>query len=189
MLLQQIYLQASSGAPQKKAIQSSRTTPFPVTTGVQYFSASRTRGRALKTDSFGREPSRLYTNTSLPLFTLAEDTTTGIHDTLFGRCDRFRYHNLGIEGYEQSSCAENMHTALHKAAAAGLFPPCTISTEWTPDPLNVFMNVPNTTALDRRSGGVKSSVSHQRASLPSTLSSDLRWNALLSCRYAPMTSG
>ena len=48
-----------------------------------------------------------------------------------------------------------MHVALREAAAAGLFPPGTISTEWTPDPLNIFMNVPITTPLDRRSGGGK----------------------------------
>jgi len=46
-----------------------------------------------------------------------------------------------------------MHVALRKAAAAGLFAPGSISEEWTPDPLNVFMNVPVTTGLDRQSGG------------------------------------
>lgn len=46
-----------------------------------------------------------------------------------------------------------MHVALRKAAAAGLFAPGSISEEWTPDPLNVFMNVPVITALDRQAGG------------------------------------
>lgn len=129
------------------------TLPFPFTTGVQYFSASRTRSVLSKLIPSAHTRDVLYTNKSLPLFTLLEDTTSGIHDTLFGCCDRFRYHNLGIDDYEHPSCAENMHLALRKAAAAGVFPHGTISPEWTPDPLNVFMNVPVTTPLDRESGG------------------------------------
>jgi uncharacterized protein YcgI (DUF1989 family) len=126
---------------------------FPFTTGVQYFSASRTRSILSKLIPSADTQDVLYTNKSLPLFTFLEDTTVGIHDTLFGCCDRFRYHNLGIGDYEHASCAENMHVALQEAAEAGLFTPGSISPEWTPDPLNVFMNVPVTTALDRRSGG------------------------------------
>lgn len=129
------------------------TQPFPFTSGVQYFSASRTRSILSKLIPSAQTQDVLYTNKSLPLFTLLEDTTSGIHDTLFGCCDRFRYHNLGISDYEHPSCSENMHLALQKAAAEGVFPPGTISSEWTPDPLNVFMNVPVTTPLDRESGG------------------------------------
>lgn len=130
-------------------------SPFPFTTGIQYFSASRTRSILSRLIPSARDQDVLYTNKSLPLFTLLEDTTSGIHDTLFGCCDRFRYHNLGITNYDHPSCAENMHLALQEAAAAGLFPPGSISTEWTPDPLNIFMNVPITTGLDRQSGGGK----------------------------------
>lgn len=128
---------------------------FPFTTGVQYFSASRTRSVLSKLIPSADTQDVLYTNKSLPLLTLLEDTTSGIHDTLFGCCDRFRYNNLGINGYEHPSCAENMHVALREAASAGVFTPGSISSEWTPDPLNVFMNVPVTTALDRQSGGGK----------------------------------
>jgi len=127
--------------------------PYPFFAGVQYFSASRTRSILSKLIPSAESQDILYTNKSLPLFTLLEDTTAGVHDTLFGCCDRFRYHNLGTGDYEHASCAENMHVALGKAAAAGLFTPGSISVEWTPDPLNVFMNVPVTTALDRQSGG------------------------------------
>lgn len=129
------------------------TQPFPYSSGVQYMSASRTRSVLSKLIPSAHTHDALYTNKSLPLFTLVEDTTSGIHDTLFGCCDRFRYHNLGIPDYEHPSCAENMHLALRDAAAAGVFRPGTISPEWTPDPLNVFMNVPITTPLDRESGG------------------------------------
>ncbi|KAK5457081.1 hypothetical protein LTS15_004862 [Exophiala xenobiotica] len=141
------------------------TTPYPFATGIQYFSASRTRSILSKLIPATRDV--LYTNKSLPLFTLVEDTTAGIHDTLFGCCDRFRMHNLGHPDYEHASCSENMHVALARAAAAAandggdddknskLFAPGSmrVSDEWTPDPLNVFMNVPITTGLGRDSGG------------------------------------
>ena len=128
-------------------------SPYPFRTGIQYFSASRTRSILSKLIPSAESQDTLYTNKSLPLFSLLEDTTSGIHDTLFGCCDRFRYHNLGIGDYEHASCAENMHVALHRAAAAGVFSPGLISLEWTPDPLNIFMNVPVTTPLDRKLGG------------------------------------
>ncbi|OCT49206.1 hypothetical protein CLCR_05132 [Cladophialophora carrionii] len=135
------------------ASKETDATPFPFSSGVQYFSASRTRSILSKLIPSAETRDVLYTNKSVPLFTLLEDTTTGVHDTLFGCCDRFRYHNLGVDGYDHGSCAENMHVALREAAAAGLFAAGSISTEWTPDPLNVFMNVPITTPLDRQSGG------------------------------------
>ncbi|EXJ57015.1 hypothetical protein A1O7_07359 [Cladophialophora yegresii CBS 114405] len=139
----------------QEASEEADATPFPFSSGVQYFSASRTRSILSKLIPSAETHDVLYTNKSVPLFTLLEDTTTGIHDTLFGCCDRFRYHNLGIDGYDHGSCAENMHIALREAAAAGLLAAGSISTEWTPDPLNVFMNVPITTPLDRQSGGGK----------------------------------
>ncbi|CEJ83032.1 hypothetical protein VHEMI03064 [[Torrubiella] hemipterigena] len=129
------------------------TKSFPFVSGVQYFSASRTRSILSKLVPSAVTKDVLYTNKSLPMFTLIEDTTTGIHDTLFGCCDRFRYQNLGVGHYEHESCSENMHLALEEAADDGLFEPGTISTEWTPDPFNVFMNVPITTGLGRESGG------------------------------------
>ena len=129
--------------------------PFPYSTGIQYFSASRTRSILSKLIPSVETRDILYTNKSLPLFTLLEDTTSGIHDTVFGCCDRFRYHNLGTGNYEHPSCAENMHLALRKASAAGVVAAGSISEEWTPDPLNIFMNVAVTTPLDRQSGGGK----------------------------------
>ncbi|KIW15297.1 hypothetical protein PV08_05342 [Exophiala spinifera] len=127
--------------------------PYPFTSGIQYFSASRTRSILSKLVPSATTHDVLYTNKSLPLFTLVEDTTSGIHDTLFGCCDRFRMHNLGHPDYDHGSCAENMHLALARAAEDGCFVPGSVSTEWTPDPLNVFMNVPVLSGLDRESGG------------------------------------
>ncbi|KAJ9615811.1 hypothetical protein H2200_001888 [Cladophialophora chaetospira] len=116
--------------------ETTGVTPYPFTSGVQYFSASRTRSVLSKLIPSAEKQDVLYTNKSLPLFTFLEDTTTGIHDTLFGCCDRYRYNNLGVEG-----------------CRGGLFKPGSISDEWTPDPLNVFMNVPIVTSLDPKLGG------------------------------------
>jgi uncharacterized protein YcgI (DUF1989 family) len=136
-------------------VRSEKTTTtavYPFASGVQYFSASRTRSILSKLVPSAEDEDVLYTNKSVPLLTLVEDTTAGVHDTLFGCCDRFRYQNLGWADHSHASCAENMHLALQKAVDAGAIP-AVISSEWTPDPLNVFMNVPVTTPLDRASGG------------------------------------
>src|ERR1700746_1214387 len=37
----------------------------------------------------------LVTNKRQPILTVAEDTSGGIHDTLFAACDRWRYKMLG----------------------------------------------------------------------------------------------
>ena len=58
-----------------------------------------------------------------------------------------------MSDYEHGSCAENMHLALRKAADDGVIEGGAISEHWTPDPLNVFMNVAVTTGLGRQEGG------------------------------------
>lgn len=105
-----------------------------------------------------------------------------MHDTLFAACDRFRYRQLGVEGWH-ASCAENLHVALAQAATgmggagsasaeqsgatdggndgaatisaamkAALAAAAIATQEWTPDPLNLFMNVP-VQALSGGKGG------------------------------------
>ena len=74
----------------------------------------------------------LVTNHRRPILTLAEDTSGGIHDTLFAACDRWRYELLGVVGYHDN-CTDNLAAAL---AEFGLAPP------ETPAPLNLFMNIP-----------------------------------------------
>jgi uncharacterized protein len=74
----------------------------------------------------------LVTNRRRPILTLAEDTSGGIHDTLFAACDRWRYEVLGHTGYHDN-CTDNLAAGL---AALGLTPP------ETPAPLNLFMNIP-----------------------------------------------
>jgi hypothetical protein len=74
----------------------------------------------------------LVTNRRRPILTLTEDTSGGIHDTLFAACDRWRYELLGSSGYHDN-CTDNLAAAL---AELGLAPP------ETPAPLNLFMNIP-----------------------------------------------
>jgi uncharacterized protein len=74
----------------------------------------------------------LVTNRRRPILTVLEDTSGGIHDTLFAACDRWRYELLGCEGYHDN-CTDNLAAAL---AELGLAPP------EVPAPLNLFMNIP-----------------------------------------------
>jgi uncharacterized protein len=74
----------------------------------------------------------LVTNRRQPILSMVEDTSGGIHDTLFAACDRWRYEALGCREYHDN-CADNLWAAL---AELGLEPP------ETPAPLNLFMNIP-----------------------------------------------
>jgi uncharacterized protein len=74
----------------------------------------------------------LVTNRRRPILSLIEDTSGGIHDTLFAACDRWRYEALGCTEYHDN-CTDNLAAGL---AALGLAPP------ETPAPLNLFMNIP-----------------------------------------------
>ena len=74
----------------------------------------------------------LVTNKRRPILTVVEDTSGGIHDTLFAACDRWRYEQLGCTQYHDN-CTDNLAAGL---AALGLQPP------ETPAPLNLFMNIP-----------------------------------------------
>src|SRR5271155_3344523 len=70
----------------------------------------------------------LVTNRRRPILTLVEDTSGGIHDTLFAACDRWRYEMLGCAEYHDN-CTDNLAAGL---AALDLTPP------ETPAPLNFF---------------------------------------------------
>ena len=61
----------------------------------------------------------LVTNRRRPILTLVEDTSGGIHDTLFAACDRWRYELLGCIEYHDN-CTDNLAAGL---AALGLEPP------------------------------------------------------------------
>ena len=69
----------------------------------------------------------LVTNRRRPILTLVEDTSGGVHDTLFAACDRWRYEIFGCAEYHDN-CTDNLAAGL---AELGLAPP------ETPAPLNL----------------------------------------------------
>ncbi|TVY42020.1 Uncharacterized protein LSUB1_G004085 [Lachnellula subtilissima] len=77
----------------------------------------------------------LFNNKRERLLTLVEDTTAGIHDTLIAACDEERYLELaGEKGRGHRNCADNLVEGL---AVLGIKAP-----QFTPSPLNLFMNIP-----------------------------------------------
>ena len=80
-----------------------------------------------------RPGDQLWTQYRRPILTLLEDTSPGVHDTLFPCCDAARYRQLRVTGYHRS-CADNWRQAL---TGMGLQP-----SEFVPTALNLFMNVP-----------------------------------------------
>ncbi len=69
---------------------------------------------------------------------------------LFAACDRYRYQQLGVDGYHDS-CADNLHRELTKIKGLkGLM----LIPESAPDPLNLFMNVPVTELGGGEGGGM-----------------------------------
>ena len=81
---------------------------------------------------FPKPGDTMVSNRRRPILTLEQDTSPGIHDTLIAACDRYRYENLGAQGYHDN-CTDNLHAAL---AALG------ISGAGTPAPWNMWMNIP-----------------------------------------------
>lgn len=80
-----------------------------------------------------RAGDQLWTQRRRPILTLSEDSSPGVHDTLFPCCDAKRYEQLGVKGYHRN-CADNWREAL---VGLGITPPATV-----PTALNLFMNVP-----------------------------------------------
>ena len=80
-----------------------------------------------------------------PILKVLEDTSGGVHDTLIAACDLYRYIELAgeegsKEGYYHDSCADNL--------IKGLIEDLNLEAEdvpqefATPQPLNLFMNIP-----------------------------------------------
>lgn len=72
------------------------------------------------------------TTRRLPILTLVEDTSPGIHDTFMAACDRHRYALLGVRGYHRN-CLDNMFEGMREL---GLDPPSPILASF-----NIFMNI------------------------------------------------
>ena len=109
-----------------------------------YLSTSHTRSTGL-TLSPTFVSSTLYSNLRTPILRLTADTSPGVHDTLIAACDPQRYRLLGIpDSEEHASCAINLRDALKRDmgiqwedSVSG-----SLGEGWTPDPLNLFMNIP-----------------------------------------------
>lgn len=80
-----------------------------------------------------------------PILTFVEDRSPGVHDTVLPACDRYRYAwEGGFEGYH-ASCGDNL---VHAFEDLGLEPPAV-----TPQPFNLWMNIPIHLAQDDRQVG------------------------------------
>ncbi len=110
----------------------------------------------------------LHTNDTLldnarePMLTLVEDTSGGVHDLLFAACDSHRYDQLGVKGFHDS-CANNLGTQLggalksfgenpNRLLSGAIASASLITDTWTPDPLNLFMNIPVEVVEDGHGG-------------------------------------
>jgi uncharacterized protein len=96
----------------------------------EYLSMAQTRRMLWKlVPALGDE---LWSNRRAPMLSVEEDTSPGVHDTLFDSCDEWVYASYGCPPGHRS-CKANFREAL---AAAGL------ERDGVPAPFNLFMNVP-----------------------------------------------
>lgn len=72
---------------------------------------------------------------------MTQDTSPGVHDVLFAACSPERYVQLGASA-DHDNCANNLYNAV-KSYGDSAFNKVVEFLEygWTPDPLNLFMNV------------------------------------------------
>ncbi|PSN68910.1 hypothetical protein BS50DRAFT_572090 [Corynespora cassiicola Philippines] len=112
----------------------------------EYMSMSHTRASRYKlTPEVGDV---LLSQKRAPMVKLVEDTSPGVHDTLISACDRWRYSELGVQGYHES-CTDNCWDALFAlsnsadAEVADVLKGLQAKQGGrVPDPLNLFMNIP-----------------------------------------------
>ncbi|MCJ1386124.1 hypothetical protein MMC17_009249 [Xylographa soralifera] len=128
--------------------------------GFKFLSMCHTRSSLMKL-TLSLDDS-LTDNERMPMLSLIEDTSGGAHDLLFAACDKYRYRQLGVEGYHQS-CSDNLKAQLKEASLESnkllssvlydaIGQASSTVEHWTPDPLNLFMNVP-VKALEHGKGG------------------------------------
>lgn len=106
------------------------TWAFSLKDGREHMSMEHTRSRLSRL--VPRVGDALWTNRRRPILMIVEDTSPGVHDTLLCACNAAIYRELGCaEGHR--SCEDNLHEALSGIGRA---------IDFTPAPLNLFMNVP-----------------------------------------------
>jgi uncharacterized protein YcgI (DUF1989 family) len=81
---------------------------------------------------FPRVGEAFMTNRRRPILVLRQDDTPGTHDMLIAPCDAERYRELAVEG-SHASCKDNLQRAMRALGYADVH---------TPQPINLFMNVP-----------------------------------------------
>ena len=106
------------------------TWAFSGENNEEFMSIEHSRGQFLKLrpeigDTF-------ITQKRLPILTLIEDTSPGVHDTVLAACDEKRYYLMGCSVYHRN-CADNLSEGLTDLG---------IKETRTPSPLNLFMNIP-----------------------------------------------
>ncbi|KZK84462.1 hypothetical protein PsAD46_03433 [Pseudovibrio sp. Ad46] len=78
----------------------------------------------------------LVSNARRSMLTLVRDTSSGVHDTVIAACDHARYQQLGCKEYHDN-CTDNLRQALKSIG---------LEAKVIPDPFNLWMNVPITSA-------------------------------------------
>ncbi|KAI8938422.1 hypothetical protein NX059_004315 [Plenodomus lindquistii] len=128
----------------------------------EYMSMCHCRASLLKiTPSVG---DMLVSQKRAPMVKLVEDTSPGVHDTLIAACDRWRYSELGVQGYHES-CTDNFWDALYTLSTSSALnsePEFKDALQElraqlggkVPDPFNLFMNIPITQTGEGAKRGV-----------------------------------
>jgi uncharacterized protein len=154
-----VYPNATSQSPLKYSAISNHAASAP-----EYMSMSHTRASLLKL--VPEVGDTLRSQKRKPMVTITEDTSPGVHDTLIAACDRWRYAELGVEGYHES-CTDNCWDALDKLCTDpsvssgadddtinGLKSLQAVLGGRVPDPLNLFMNIPVTKEGEGQKRGI-----------------------------------
>ncbi len=106
------------------------TWAFCTDDSTEYLSMEQTRRMLFKL--WPQKGDTLYSNRRNAMLVMEEDTSPGVHDTLFACCDSWVYDNYGCPP-GHANCRDNFIAAL---AVLGITPPV------APNPLNLWMNIP-----------------------------------------------
>ncbi|KAF2002366.1 hypothetical protein P154DRAFT_521164 [Amniculicola lignicola CBS 123094] len=152
-----LYPNATTSSPSLYSSVSNTAASAP-----EYMSMCHTRASNLKiTPTVGDV---LVSQKRAPMVKLTQDSSPGVHDTLIAACDRWRYSELGVQGYHES-CTDNCWDALHALSTSlpSSTSPDTIEGikglqaalgNRVPDPFNLFMNIPITAEGEGAKRGV-----------------------------------
>jgi uncharacterized protein YcgI (DUF1989 family) len=95
----------------------------------EYMDSSRSR--SVNQRLFPKVGQQFVTNRYRPILTFLEDTSPGIHDTLYEACDPGLYEHMGAEGHP--NCHDNFLQAVQTLG---------LDFDVVPGPVNLFQNTP-----------------------------------------------